>query len=61
MEYDNIKLETQKLRIVKEHILLRLVGLGWEDAYHPWSRHDRTYTADELFNHLFDIIIPLAE
>ena len=51
----------KKLRVVKEQILIRLLGLGWEEACHPWSRGGRTYTADELFNHLIDVVIPLAD
>jgi hypothetical protein len=46
---------------VKGQILLRLLGVGLEDSYHPWSCHGKTYTADELFNHFSNIISPLAE
>jgi hypothetical protein len=28
-EYGNIKTETQKLRILQEQILIRLLGFGW--------------------------------
>ena len=34
------KLSTKKerLKYVKEQILIRYLGLGWEEAYHPWSK-----------------------
>ena len=60
-EYGIFKSETQNLRVMKEQILTRLLGLGWEEAHHPWSHGIRTYTADDLFNHLIDVVIPLAD
>jgi hypothetical protein len=40
---------------------MRYIGLGWEEAYHPWSYKGRAFTADELFEHLINFVIPLAD
>jgi len=60
LEYQQIKSNSEKLRAVKEQILIRYLGLGWVDAHHPWSRAGRTFTPDKLFDHLVGVIIPLA-
>ena len=59
-EYSRIGSQTAKLRAVKEQILIRHQGLGWNEAYHPWSRSGHTFSPDELFNHLIHVVIPLA-
>ena len=48
-----------KLEAVKEKILIRYLGLGIKEAYHPWSKGEHMYTADELLDHLINTIIPL--
>ncbi len=35
------------------------LGLGWEEAHHAWFFKGCTFTADELFDHLISVIIPL--
>jgi len=37
------------------------VGLGWKKAHHPWSQAGKTFTPSELFQHLINVVIPLAE
>ena len=37
-EFDNLKTNAARYRYLKEQILIRYVGLGWEEAYHPWSK-----------------------
>ena len=46
---------------MKEQILIRYLGLGWEEAHHPWSKNNQVYTALELFKHLCEIVIPLED
>ena len=58
-EFTRIPNKTQKLKAVKEQILIRFRGLGWDKAHHPWSRAGHTYSCDELFKHLIDTVIPL--
>ena len=43
--YARLKSETARLAGVKEQILIRYLGLGWEDAHHPWSSEGHTYTS----------------
>ena len=38
---------------------MRYLGLGWDDAYHPWSKNKRQFTPGELLEHLTMIVIPL--
>jgi hypothetical protein len=46
---------------VKEHIHIHDLGLGWEEAHHPWSQNGHTFTPDELFEHLCNVVIPLQD
>ena len=41
-------------------IHIRLFGLGWKEAHHPWPKEGYTYTPEELFDHLVNVVIPLA-
>ena len=50
-----------KMKHVKENILIHYLGLGCVEAHHPWSRKDHTFTYDELFEHLIEVVIPLAD
>jgi hypothetical protein len=59
-EYEKLKSKTKKMEAVKEQILIRLNGLGWEKAHHPWSRGPVIYSVDDLFKHLIETVIPLA-
>ena len=44
---------------MKEQILIRYLGLGWEEAHHPWSKNRHQYTALELLKHLCEVVIAL--
>ena len=33
-----------------------VIGFGWKDLHHPWSKNGKVYTADELFKYLVDIL-----
>ena len=43
--YNQLKSETARLNAVKEQILIRYLGLGWEDAHHPWSSHEVVFNS----------------
>ena len=55
-----IKSETARLGAVKEQILIRNLGLGWEDANHPWLAVGHTYNLEELLGHLLEVVIPMS-
>ncbi len=46
---------------IKEQILMRLLGQGWNEAYHAWSKNGLPYTSNQLFRFFKQIVIPLAE
>ena len=60
-EYNELESESKKLKAVKEQILIRYIGLGWDKAHHPWSHDKVSFTAHQLFHHLINIVIPLAD
>ena len=37
---------------------MRYLGLGIEEAHHPWSENTRSFTSWELLDHLVDKVIP---
>ena len=37
---------------------MRYLGLGIEEAHHPWSENTRTFTSRELLDHLVDKVFP---
>ena len=47
-----------KLEAVKDQIRIRVIGFGWKDLHHPWSKNGVDYTPDQLLSHLIDRIIP---
>ncbi len=49
------------MKEVRNQILIRYLGLGWDKAYHPWSKQGREYTHAELFQHLITTVIPLSQ
>ena len=59
--YKRLKSETARLRAVKEQILIRYLGCGWEEAHHPWSSGNGTYTSSYLFKFLKEVVIPLEK
>jgi hypothetical protein len=58
-EFDKLTTNAARYRYLKEQILIRYVGLGWEEAYHPWSKGGYIYTPNELLQHLTMVVIPL--
>ena len=53
--------EAARLRAVKEHHLIRTLGLGWMQAHHPWSKNGKVYSATHLLINLCSVVIPLAK
>jgi hypothetical protein len=45
---------------VKEQHLICTLGLGWEEAHHPWTKNGRAYSYRQLLDHLCNVVIPLA-
>ena len=50
-----------KFKFVKEQIHIQYLGLGWVDAYHPWSKNKHTYQSAELLQNFINVIIPLED
>ena len=42
--FSNVTSETAKKEAGKEQIRLRVVGFGWKDLHHPWSKDDIAYS-----------------
>lgn len=53
-----LKSKTAKLDEIKEQIRIRVLGLGWEDLHHPWSKDGKEYSVDILADWLKNKIIP---
>jgi len=57
-EYNKLEGHTAKLNAVKDQIRIRVIGFGWKDLHHPWSKNGKVYTADEPLKYLVDILVP---
>lgn len=60
-EYSKLSSKTERLKCVKEQILIRYLGLGWDKAHHPWSKNKYQYLPSELLKHLCEVVIPLQD
>ena len=58
-EYSKLYMKKERLKYVKEQILIRYLGLGWEEAYHPWSKNKHVYEPSALLDHLVNTVTPL--
>ena len=56
-ELKNIKSVSGKQEALKDQIKMRVLGLGWEDCHHAWSKKGKDYTPAELAKHLKENII----
>jgi hypothetical protein len=59
-EYGLLGSEAAKLQAVKEQHLIHTLGLGWEEAHHPWTKNGQAYSSRQLLDHLCNVVIPLA-
>ena len=58
--YNQLSSETSRLKAVKEQIMIRRLGFGWEDCAHQWSsKAHGTYSSRELLNFLKDTVLPI--
>ncbi len=53
--FDELGSKSAKLQFVKEQISIWYLGLGWEKAYHPWSRNKYVYTPAEFLEHFVKV------
>jgi hypothetical protein len=56
--YKKLESNTARLNAIKEQIRIYVIGFGWKDLHHQWSKDGRAYTADELFKYLVQTLIP---
>ncbi len=47
--YKKLGSERKRLKAIKEQLLMRSLGLGWNEAYHAWSKDGIPYTSNQLF------------
>ncbi len=59
--YKKLGSEGKQLKAIKEQLLMRSHGLGWNEAYHAWSKDGRPYTSNQKFQFFKQCVIPLAE
>ena len=50
--------QSNKKKCVKEKILIVHLGLGFEEAHHPWSRNRYEYYAVELLQQFLKVCLP---
>jgi hypothetical protein len=60
-DFKKLTSKKDKIECMKEQLLIRYLGLGWEEAHHPWSKNKHQYTALELLKHLCEVVIPLQD
>jgi hypothetical protein len=57
IELAKLKTQAAKYRAVKENILIRVIGFGWDWCKHPWSKDGIKFTTHQLAKHLQEIIV----
>eukprot|EP00956_Cyclotella_meneghiniana_P014747 scaffold22205_cov76-Cyclotella_meneghiniana.AAC.14 len=57
--YNQLRSETARKKAVKEQIMIRRLGFGWEDCAHAWSCGDHTYSSRELLIFLKETVLPI--
>ena len=60
-EYGKLSTKKERLKYGKEQILISYLGLGWEEAYHPWSKNKHVHEPSALLDHLVNTGIPLQK
>ena len=53
--------ETERLRIMRQQLLMYSLGLAIKEAYIAWSDDGHTYTSAELLEWLCETVLPLAK
>ena len=57
-EFSKLTSATTKKDAMKEQIRIRVLGFGWDDLYHPWSKGGVDYTPEQLRDYLIATILP---
>ena len=57
-EFEKIIAESNKNTCVKEHILILQLGLGFDEADHPWSRDRYEYYYVDILEHSVKVCLP---
>ena len=60
-EFDKIISQSRKNKCVKEQILIVNLGLGFEEAHHPWSRDRYESSAVKLLEQFVTVCLPLTK
>ena len=60
-EYEKIIVQSKKNKCVKEQIIIVHLGLGFEEAHHPWSRDIYQYSSIEIIGHVVKFCLPLTK
>ena len=60
-EFAVLGCKSERLTILKQQLLIYVLGLGIEKAHHPWSEGKHTFAADELLEWLITTLIPMAK
>lgn len=56
--FNNLSSTAARLNAVKEQIRIRVIGFGWNNLHHPWSKNGVHYSPADLLKHLINNIIP---
>ena len=56
--FNELGSDTAQREAMKTQIRIRVIGLGWKDLGHAWSKNGYVYSGEELRDHLIEIILP---
>jgi len=59
--FNQLSSESARLRAVKELIVIRWKGFGWDEAAHAWSKDQRPYSSLELMKHFVEVVLPMEK
>ena len=59
--FNQLTSERARLRAVKEQILIRVKGFGWDKAAHAWSKGNVPYSSMELMTHFVEVVLPMEK
>ena len=56
-EFEKIIAQSNKKKCVKDQILIVHLGLGFEEAHHPWSSNRYEYSSVEIIEHFVKVCL----
>eukprot|EP00956_Cyclotella_meneghiniana_P008423 scaffold11328_cov66-Cyclotella_meneghiniana.AAC.8 len=59
--FNQLSSESARLRAVKQQIVIRWKGFGWDEAAHAWSKDQRPYSSLELMKHFVEVVLPMEK